>query len=325
VAQESFEDPNIEKIHVDVESAIKLFGSRLLNAEHADFSDALTNRHKGFGSGQYVLEIVGRDYTDEKETLEQKFRRLRCELEELAGEVETEKAKKASDVAPTVRKAELEGLNDLLRAATLKLDPTTSSPAAKKSGAPTKPSHEPSATTSDTLELRGLDERVKRIEQTVSGDGSFVRPHQGPLVESIENLRVQVESLNPVYLDGVNQNLSTAISKLNEYDDKRSKMNNDELEQKINKLYDLVSEWNVTCTNVPAIVKRLHTLSKLHEQAQEFASRLNSVSGLKQHVERKIDNQRMMLFELKSETAKIVNEFTAKVEELNKRMTALEK
>jgi hypothetical protein len=35
VAPESFEDPNIEKIQMDVDSAVKLFGSRLLNAEHA--------------------------------------------------------------------------------------------------------------------------------------------------------------------------------------------------------------------------------------------------------------------------------------------------
>jgi hypothetical protein len=82
-----------------------------------------------------------------------------------------------------VRKAELEGLNDLLRAATLKLDPTSSSAATPKKP-DVKPSAETAATTSDTSELRGLDERVKRIEQAVSGDGTFVRPHQGPLVVS---------------------------------------------------------------------------------------------------------------------------------------------
>lgn len=38
------------------------------------------------------------------------------------------------------------------------------------------------------------------------------------------------------------------------------------MEERINKLYELVLKWDATCSQVPALVKRLQTLAKLHEQ-----------------------------------------------------------
>ena len=37
----------------------------------------------GYGSGAYVLELLGGSLTDACETPEQKFNRLQCEIEEL--------------------------------------------------------------------------------------------------------------------------------------------------------------------------------------------------------------------------------------------------
>lgn len=57
------------------------------------------------------------------------------------------------------------------------------------------------------------------------------------------------------------------------YDEKRNKGHSGEMEQKVNKLYQLITEWDSTCANVPSIVKRLHTLYKLHEQGVLFMQR----------------------------------------------------
>lgn len=61
-----------------------------------------------------------------------------------------------------------------------------------------------------------MDERIKRIEESILGQKGFSRPHFEPLAETIENLRIQVESLNPTYLGAVSENLNSAINKLNE-------------------------------------------------------------------------------------------------------------
>lgn len=318
--EEQFDDVDVEKIHVDLDGAMKLFGNRLLNADAVDFSDSLTNSRKkrGYKSGQYVLEIVGKEY-GEKETVDQKYRRLRCEVEELMEDISKEPEN--SECVPSVSKNDLEYLNDLLKAALLKKESATSGTQQVSKNqtnglAPDVTKRPPS----DIPNAVGLDERIKRIESLVYGQSKINRLHREPLMETVENLRIQVESLNPQYLEGVNTQINSTIAKLSELDEKRSRNQTDDMEEKVNKLYRLVSEWDMTCANVPLIVKRLHSLSKLHEQAQEFSSRLNELTGVKQHIDKKIENQRVMLFELKRETAKFINEISSKIEAIQKKV-----
>ncbi|KAI1724528.1 dynamitin domain-containing protein [Ditylenchus destructor] len=319
-AEENFDDADVEKIHVDLDGAIKLFGNRLLNADTVDFSDALTNsrRKRGYKSGQYVLEIVGKD-CGEKETVDQKFRRLRCEVEELMEEISKESEK--PECPTSVSKTDLDHLNDLLKAALLKKEsPASDVQQLSKSQINGTATDATKKTPSDVPNAFGLDDRIKRIENVVYGQNKCSRLHREPLMETVENLRIQVESLNPQYLDGVNNHLNSTIAKLSELEDKRSRSHTDDMEEKVEKLYRLISEWDTTCANVPSIVKRLHALSKLHEQAQEFSSKLNELTGVKQHIEKKIENQRVMLFELKRETAKFINEINSKIEAVEKKV-----
>jgi len=304
--EETFEDPAIEKIHVDIEGSIKLFGSRILNADNVDFTDTLRKR-RGYRSGQYILELVE---PEAEETVEEKFKRLRLEVEELTAQVEREKTEGVTN-DKTISKSALDELSDLLNAA-IRSKESTEVRSILPAGIP--------KAALKTANAKSLDERIKRIEQAVHGDQSGnVRVHHAPLIETMENLRVQVDILNPAYLDGVSSSLNSALAKLTELDENQSKHQEDDQEQKVNKLYQLVTEWDVTCTNVPSIVKRLHSLSKLHEQAQEFAAKLNDVNGLKRHVEKKVENYNTLLFELKRESTKFVSDVSAKITELEKR------
>ncbi|KAI1705688.1 dynamitin domain-containing protein [Ditylenchus destructor] len=114
--EEQFDNPGVEKIHVDVESAAKHFEDRLLNADFVDFSDTVSNiRKRGYKSGHYVLDI---EEDEEEETIDQKFRRLRREVQELMDAVNMEREKPERKF--TVNTTELENLRDLLKAAILK-------------------------------------------------------------------------------------------------------------------------------------------------------------------------------------------------------------
>ncbi|KAK6029998.1 hypothetical protein OSTOST_03881 [Ostertagia ostertagi] len=75
-------------IHLDIDAARKRFKDRTLNTRNIDFSDSIAKRRgKSYGSSMYVLEVVGKDYS-EPETTEQKFNRIACEIDELAQQLQ---------------------------------------------------------------------------------------------------------------------------------------------------------------------------------------------------------------------------------------------
>ncbi|KAH7728221.1 DNC-2 protein [Aphelenchoides avenae] len=313
-AEEKFESEDVETMHTDVDAALKRFGGRLLDAAKVDFSDSIApRRRKGYSSGHYILEVVG-PTCDEPETLEQKFNRLRCELNELQSTVEAAESKE--EKIP-VRKSDLDELNDVLKAAIAKKADGKNAPG-KENGTVTPQSRRIDGIPTDpaSSDLINLESRIKRIESVLGGDRTNARVHAGPLLESVEDLRLRVETLNPAYLDSVKAKLTAVIGKLNEYDEKKNKQQGDVVEERINKLYELVLKWDATCSQVPALVKRLQTLAKLHEQAEAFSSQLNEMTTLRQHVEKKIEADRMTLFELKRDSAKMVDDLSAKISSL---------
>lgn len=315
--EENFDNPDIETIHVDIDSAIKRFGNRLLNADDVDFSDSLNKKRRGYRSGNYVLEIVGSENKD-NETIEQKIERLRFELEELTLLIEKKNKKNENGENSVISKNELDSLNNILQAAILEnKECSTSTFLNEKNDNFDLIKFQ--NTKVDSAEWRNLDERIKKIEQAVIGNVKN-RTHYEPLTETIDNLRLQVECLNPGYLEATKNQLSSAITKLAEFDDKRKKLSIDDYEEKINELYKLVTKWDATCVNIPAIVKRLQSLSKLHEQAQEFSSRLNDVLLVKQHLNKKNENHKVMLFELKKESAQVIDELLTKITKLEKKI-----
>ncbi|CAJ0570555.1 unnamed protein product, partial [Mesorhabditis spiculigera] len=74
-------------IHIDIETVMKKFQGRLVNAENVDFSDSIAAKGKrSYGSTGHVLEVIGRG-TGEPETPAQKFNRLYLEISELGEEI----------------------------------------------------------------------------------------------------------------------------------------------------------------------------------------------------------------------------------------------
>lgn len=57
--------------------------------------------------------------------------------------------------------------------------------------------------------------------------------------------------------------------------------------------------------------------------AQNFSLKLNDLSLVKEHLEKKAENQKVILFELKRDSTKIIAELTEKVNVLDKRIKQL--
>ncbi|KHJ87266.1 hypothetical protein OESDEN_12964 [Oesophagostomum dentatum] len=110
--EESTDQENVELIHIDINAARQRFKDSTLNTRDVDFSDSIAKRRgKSYGSSHYVLEVVGKEFS-EPETTEQKFNRLACEIDELAQQLKDDSVKPTL----TVNESSLADLADELKA-----------------------------------------------------------------------------------------------------------------------------------------------------------------------------------------------------------------
>ncbi|VDM73540.1 unnamed protein product, partial [Strongylus vulgaris] len=120
------------QIHIDINAARQRFKDSTLNTRDIDFSDSIAKRRgKSYGSTQYVLEVVGKEFS-EPETPEQKYNRLACEIDELAQELKDETIKPTL----TVNETSLADLTDELKSVkVLKLSGVAAQPGKKEEAA----------------------------------------------------------------------------------------------------------------------------------------------------------------------------------------------
>ncbi|EYC17850.1 hypothetical protein Y032_0029g1910 [Ancylostoma ceylanicum] len=347
--EEASDKENIELIHIDIDAARNRFKDRTLNTRDVDFSDSIAKRHgKSYGSSQYVLEIVGkvspntawrsqdaapglvsecrvisvRDTHDstcasrkeplfdteyaEPETAEQKFNRISCEIDELAQQLKDESVK------PTliVNESSLADLADELKAVKV----------SKSSGSGLLPSGKetftPNVDKSANAKLLSLDQRVRRIESLV---GSF-DPSRQSIADSVEDIRLRLEALNPSYIDGMETKLNALISKLDQVEDKKQKSVDGEMEAKVNDLLELMSKWDVACVAMPSNLKKLQGLHRLHEQAQHFSERLSQLVGVRDQIEKAISADRMAVCELQVKAKEDITAVLGQIASLEERL-----
>lgn len=309
--EEPSDRENIELIHIDVDAARKRFKDHTLNTRDIDFSDSIAKkRGKSYGSSMYVLEVVGKEY-DEPETIEQKYNRLSCEIDELAKQLQE------NTVKPTllVNDSSVAELADELKA--VKVSKSSGNLPKNKD----KKTPSINADTSESGKLLSLEQRLRRIESLI---GSVDTAHQ-PIADSIEDIRFRLEALNPSYIDGMESKLNALLSKLDQVDDKRRKVLDDEIETKVNELLELMTKWDVACAAMPINIKRLQGLHRLHEQAQHFSERLAQLVGVRDQIEKAIAADRMAMCELQVKAKEDITAVLRQITNLEERLKKLGK
>ncbi|KAK6047319.1 hypothetical protein COOONC_15176, partial [Cooperia oncophora] len=188
-------------IHLDIDAARKRFKDRTLNTRNIDFSDSIAKRRgKSYGSSMYVLEIVGKDYS-EPETADQKFNRIACEIDELSQQLQEDSTKST----PLVNESSLAALADELKA--VKVSKVSgSAPTSKDKGAPIKTDK------SADGKLLSLEQRLRRIE-TLVGETD---PCRQPIADFMEDIRFRLDALSPSYIEGMETKLNSLMSKLDQ-------------------------------------------------------------------------------------------------------------
>jgi dynactin-2 len=88
------------------------------------------------------------------------------------------------------------------------------------------------------------------------------------VVGAVTTLLARTSLLQPSHLDHVEGRLAVLVHKMNEVADKKSAIDDQEKQTRINELYDLVQKCEGMGGALPDIVDRLDTLQGLHQQGK---------------------------------------------------------
>ncbi|VDN91403.1 unnamed protein product [Brugia pahangi] len=326
IEDEMNESEEIERVHIDVDSAMKRFKGRLLSTENVDFSDSIVRRKRcGYGGGSYVLEVIG-PYADETETLEQKFTRLNCEINDLAESLREQKVSEKPDSC-VVHEEDLIAMLETLKALQMNKDDITTCVQSEKKDDKTE-SAAPSAENSIMSgRLAVLENRINRLEQMIDGVGAgydeSMKICKIPIAEAIEDLRMRVQLLHPAHVDGLHSRITQLLSKLQQVEEKKKEKCDSEFEDKVDKLYEMMNRWDVACTGLSSAVKRMYDLRKLHEQAEHFSKKLSQLTGIRSQLAKTMEREEMMLFDFRQQTHAALEKLGADIAKLEERINKL--
>uniref|UniRef100_A0A2K6WKI7 Uncharacterized protein n=1 Tax=Onchocerca volvulus TaxID=6282 RepID=A0A2K6WKI7_ONCVO len=324
IGDEIVESEEIERLHIDVDNAMKKFKGRLLSAENVDFSDSISRRRRrGYGSGSYVLEVVG-PYADETETLEQKFTRLKCEINDLMEAVQAQKMSEKPN-ASVVNEEELIAMLETLNA--LQIDKDTIVTSTQNEKKDNKIERKTLSAENNVVSgrLAILENRTNRLEQMIDGVGAdeSMKVCKIPIAEAIEDLRMRVQLLHPAHVDGLHSRITQLLSKLQQVEEKKKEKGDSEFESKVDKLYEMMNRWDTACTGLSSAVKRMYDLRKLHEQAEQFSKKLSQLTGTRSQLIKTVEREEMMLFDFRQQTHAALEKLGTSMARIEERINKL--
>jgi hypothetical protein len=135
------------------------------------------------------------------------------------------------------------------------------------------------------LQLVVLEARLKRIETAIGGDELSAIGGNTSIVETVDQLQSRVALLDSTQLDGLDARLTALLQKLSQVRinigclifsqfqvaEKKKEKLSDDSEKRIAELFELMTKYESVCASLPAIVDRLRSLQKLHDQGKSMS------------------------------------------------------
>uniref|UniRef100_A0AC34QUS2 Dynactin subunit 2 n=1 Tax=Panagrolaimus sp. JU765 TaxID=591449 RepID=A0AC34QUS2_9BILA len=308
---------DIERIHIDVEQAKKRFAGRFITADGVDFTGNDKKKLKGYNTGAYIIEFVGKEYP-EAETVEQRFNRLQMEIAELEQDIQNGEEK--SEPKMNLTKEHIQILAKQLEK--VKFKETAGSHKDVKTvkegtNAKTAGSHKDVKTVkegtnasfkpfnniaADSVVITDFEARLNKLEQSLGViDLSNPILTSGSVAAAIDDLKTRVDSLNEAKLKSVEERLNNVVALQNQ-------SQSDEFTRKVNELYEKVVQIQNSNDLLESVVLRLRTLAKLHEQAAEFSAKLNELFEMKNQSKEDLQNNKQILHEFQENLQQIVRD-----------------
>eukprot|EP00118_Oscarella_pearsei_P002726 m.11391 g.11391 ORF g.11391 m.11391 type:complete len:388 (+) comp23251_c0_seq2:29-1192(+) len=351
---------SVDVIDVDVQASYDRFKDSVLDSRRSNFSDAVGRaRNKGYDVRRQEFELLPDD-EHQKETLQQKYQRLKLETEELLKEIssvkEVEESMKSSDVSPldlASQIAELQGQlsedvlekvlghtpgqtatdRELTRQLNAELQSFKEKPSTTGDGYLTyelyyRPEHEKFAQMSKAAEL---EQRLSSLEalvgvkelQTTSFVDQGHSANAESLTASVASLQEKISLLDLNQIDQIEARLQSVLYQMTQIAGKKEMVNKAKEETKVDDLYGLVKKWDHVASSLPDLVGRLESLQELHQQAVEFSQSVTYLDAAQQKITSQLETDGHMLTEVKKTFEKNTSSIVANCEALEQRMAAL--
>ncbi|KAI2798239.1 Dynactin subunit 2 [Blomia tropicalis] len=265
--------------------------------------------------------IIGRE---SKESYVDKYNRLKAEIEDLKNNASNEIG---SDVALEI--------DDLaLKLANLK-EIRSASAETKNIGDSSlikyelfcKPDRE---RVMDLCRVNYLEQRIKKIENILGineaqQEFSFLNNNfkDQSIMSIVIQLSNKVVQMDQSSLERIDARLHSVIEKLNQISEKKSSLENLNMTEKLNELYDYYVKTVQNRKTLPNIMERLQVLSDVQEKACNFSTSLADVKSVQEEIQLSVDKNSQNLKFLKELIETNSNNIRNMIADFDKRLEKL--
>lgn len=293
-----YEDPEteiIERLHISSEDSYNKFKKKYLTG-HVDYSDKSGRNRYDVRAGCWELAAEG-----EKETPIEKYRRIKCEMDELMREItdlntnaaiskeDKESYEAVSSVVNGAKKVlgslRLEQVLGTETAATtsdgeVKRLLTQVDEFQKTRCAPSKPLPAASAQQLEqTKRIAELEARLHQVEALIGVQqpeklnrlASTIETN-GTLLDSIQQISTKAALLQPAQLEQIETRIAGLATKLNQINEKCISLGrNTGNDDKVQELYAIAKKTEPVAKLLPNMLQRMQTLEQLHNYGEIFS------------------------------------------------------
>eukprot|EP00088_Acartia_fossae_P064335 TRINITY_DN79144_c0_g1_i1.p1 TRINITY_DN79144_c0_g1~~TRINITY_DN79144_c0_g1_i1.p1 ORF type:complete len:350 (+),score=66.13 TRINITY_DN79144_c0_g1_i1:34-1083(+) len=180
--------------------------------------------------------------------------------------------------------------------------------------------------TTGTLAL--LDKRLAALEKIVGPDNVkqkvlSVGTDRVPLLDAVEILKSRKSSLHPDHLSHVEGRLAALAAKLNALNEHKDKVSSARSASEVTKLYDALECRAGILSVLPEVNERLENLKELHEIASGWNSRSNEISTDQEKTETLLQENRKLATQTQALLTKGFEGVDLKLKNLHENMKTL--
>lgn len=238
--------------------------SESVNIFKINFQEAVKKFNKVMLTpGDDLVTVKGyKTYASEKNNCNITPDSARRRLEEIKSEITQLQDQINSIEDDTVNQKNIEALKKLSDSSEKKLD---------NIGQVFQPEREPLSSQEKkkltSADIGALLQRIDIIQQALGASLSDSLAFLKPIALVVEELRLKVKGLTVRNDATINTDLSTTIQQVQEY----QKNTNFELAQKVNNMFEILSQWDTECQILPQLLEQLSRRTQLSETAKQMS------------------------------------------------------
>jgi len=173
-----------------------------------------------------------------------------------------------------------------------------------------------------------IEKRVSELENLL-GQATQLQAviSSGVLIHSVDEMSEKLKLLtNPTQLESLQRKLKTITQEIESVNEKaKGTPQQQPYEKKVDELFTLMTKWDVTSQQLPAIVSRLQSLKVLHEESASFHQNIVQLDSQQQEMKKLLKSNTELMSQLDKNFSANVGIIQNNVTSLEKRFTALAK